>query len=215
MLLSRFQKLAVEEISNTITHGFGLILSVIGFVVLIIMAASRGGVLLVSSCVIYGTSLMVLYAASTAYHSTTSASLKRKLQVLDCCIYLLIAGSYTPFGLVILGQSLWLWPAGFDMGVRHFGYRLEVFAKAPIPCNIGDLFSGNGLAGHIRDTAAAGGSRLCADRSDHRRRSCLFVRSYLFRLESYSAQPRDFPRLCSGRQHMHYLAVVVYVVPAV
>ena len=106
MLLSRFQELAVEEISNTITHGFGLILSVIGFVVLIIMAASRGGVLLVSSCVIYGTSLMVLYAASTAYHSTTSASLKRKLQVLDhCCIYLLIAGSYTPFGLVILGKS--------------------------------------------------------------------------------------------------------------
>jgi hemolysin III len=60
---------------------------------------------------VYGLSLIILYAASTIYHGTISAELKHKLQLVDhCCIYLLIAGRYTPFGIIILngtrGQSL-------------------------------------------------------------------------------------------------------------
>jgi hemolysin III len=107
MIKTKLTELSVEEFANTITHGFGLVLSVVGFIVLVAMAVSRGGTMLIVSCVVYGTSLVVLYAASTAYHSTTSLELKNKLQVLDhCCIYLLIAGSYTPFGLVIIGGTL-------------------------------------------------------------------------------------------------------------
>jgi hemolysin III len=107
VITTKLKELPVEELANTITHGFGLLLSIIGFVVLVAMAAFRGSPWLIVSCAVYGISLVVLYAASTFYHSTTSAELKRKLQILDhCCIYLLIAGSYTPFGLVILRGSL-------------------------------------------------------------------------------------------------------------
>jgi hemolysin III len=107
MLKARLKELSVEEFANTITHGFGLVLSIIGFVVLLGLAISRGGGMLIASCVVYGISLVTLYAASTIYHSTISLEIKRKLQLIDhCCIYLLIAGSYTPFGLVILGGRL-------------------------------------------------------------------------------------------------------------
>jgi len=99
--------LSVEELANTITHGFGFLLSVIGFLVLTILAGLRGDVLSIIGCVVYGLSLVILYAASTMYHSTTSATLKKKLQIADHCgIYLLIAGSYTPFGLIILRGAL-------------------------------------------------------------------------------------------------------------
>lgn len=107
MIHARLKELSVEEFANTITHGFGLVLSVVGFIVLLFLAVSRGGPMLVASCVVYGISLVTLYTASTVYHGTTSLELKRKLQLVDhCCIYLLIAGSYTPFGLVIIGGSL-------------------------------------------------------------------------------------------------------------
>ena len=107
----RFNELPVEEVANAITHGLGLVLSVAGFVFLVWLAVSSGGRMLIAASLIYGISLVVLYTASTVYHITTSAELKNKLRIIDhCCIYLLIAGTYTPFGLVILngtlGQSL-------------------------------------------------------------------------------------------------------------
>jgi hemolysin III len=106
-MLRILRELSVEEFANTITHGFGLVLSIIGFAVLVVLASVRGGAAMIAGCVVYGVSLVVLYAASTAYHSTTSLELKKKLQVADHCgIYLLIAGSYTPFGIVIIGGTL-------------------------------------------------------------------------------------------------------------
>ncbi len=99
-------ELPVEELANTLTHGFGLILSIVGFVVLVVLAVLRGDPLVIFSCVVYGSSLVILYAASTIYHSTSSPDLKKFLQIVDhCCIYLLIAGTYTPFGLVIAGSQ--------------------------------------------------------------------------------------------------------------
>lgn len=115
------KELSVEEFANTITHGFGLLLSVAGFAVLLVMASLRGDPLLIAGCVVYGLSLIILYAASTCYHGTNCELTKKKLQLVDhCCIYLLIAGSYTPFGIVLLngtlGQALlvaiWTFAAG-------------------------------------------------------------------------------------------------------
>lgn len=111
MIRSQLKELSVEEFANTITHGFGLVLSLAGFVVLLMMAITRGEPLLVVGSAIYGLSLIILYTASTVYHGTTSLELKEKLRLVDhCCIYLLIAGSYTPFGLILLngtrGQAL-------------------------------------------------------------------------------------------------------------
>ncbi|NOT49330.1 MAG: hypothetical protein HOP17_16525, partial [Acidobacteria bacterium] len=107
MIRKRLNELPVEEVANTLTHGFGLFLSIVGFVVLVVLASLRGGPLLIASCVVYGLSLVILYAASTVYHSAVAPEHKKFLQIVDhCCIYLLIAGSYTPFGIVIAGGSL-------------------------------------------------------------------------------------------------------------
>jgi hemolysin III len=103
MLKTKLEKLSVEEIANTITHGFGLALSVAGFVLLVVLASFKGSFWHILSSIVYGMSLVILYAASTFYHGASSPELKRKLQIVDhCCIYLLIAGSYTPFSLIVL-----------------------------------------------------------------------------------------------------------------
>ena len=97
------RELPVEELANTVTHGFGLLLSVAGFAALLLLAILQGGPMLIAASVVYGISLIVLYTASTVYHATTSPELKEKLRIVDhCCIYLLIAGSYTPFGIIII-----------------------------------------------------------------------------------------------------------------
>jgi hemolysin III len=92
-----------EELAHSVTHGFGVVLSVIGLAVLVALAARRGTVAHVVGCTVFGTSLVLLYTASTLYHSMTAPRAKRVLRVLDhAAIYLLIAGTYTPFALVTL-----------------------------------------------------------------------------------------------------------------
>ena len=103
MIRARLNELPVEEVANSLTHGFGLILSIAGFIFLVSLALVNGDGWHIASSVIYGSSLVTLYAASTVYHTATDPIQKKRLQVLDhCCIYLLIAGSYTPFILIIL-----------------------------------------------------------------------------------------------------------------
>ncbi len=128
MIKAKLKNLTVEEFANTITHGFGLVLSVAGFVFLVVLAAFKGDGWYIASSVLYGLSLIVLYAASTFYHGATSPELKRKLQIVDhCCIYVLIAGSYTPFTLVILrsgiGQNLFIFVWVFAI----FGILSKIF----------------------------------------------------------------------------------------
>jgi hemolysin III len=113
MLSSFKQNLTIEELANTITHGFGLLLSIAGFIFLMVMASTHGDPLYVFASVLYGLSLVVLYAASTLYHGATHPIRKKTLQIVDhCCIYVLIAGSYTPFTLIVLrsgiGQNLFI-----------------------------------------------------------------------------------------------------------
>lgn len=92
-----------EEIANSVTHGVGLLAFLIGFPVLVIAAAQRGDPLQVVGCSVFATSLVALYAASTIYHALPPSRAKRVFRVLDhTAIYLLIAGSYTPFTLGVL-----------------------------------------------------------------------------------------------------------------
>jgi hemolysin III len=100
---------SVEEIANAITHGIGLLLSIAGFVVLLILAALRGTAWHIVACSIYGGTLICLYTASTLYHAVISPRVKRALRIFDhSAIYLLIAGTYTPFLLVSL-RGPWGW----------------------------------------------------------------------------------------------------------
>ncbi|HRG55891.1 MAG TPA: hemolysin III family protein [Lacunisphaera sp.] len=98
-----------EELANSLTHGLGAALSVAGLVLLVIRAAQHGDAWHVVSTAIFGTTLVLLYAASTLYHSLRGERLKQRLRKFDhAAIFLLIAGSYTPFVLVTL-RGPWGW----------------------------------------------------------------------------------------------------------
>lgn len=97
----------IEEWLNSLTHGLGAILSVVGTVVLLIAAGNAGDAWKVVSFSIFGASLILLYLSSTLYHAARHPRLKTILKTLDhCAIFLLIAGTYTPFLLVNLRGSV-------------------------------------------------------------------------------------------------------------
>ena len=107
MVRQRLNELSIEEAANSLTHGVGLMLSIVGLVVLVVLAANNGGPWHIASSLIYGLSLVTLYGASTLYHSANTPRSKSVLQLVDhCCIYLLIAGSYTPFALIVLRDGI-------------------------------------------------------------------------------------------------------------
>jgi len=92
-----------EEWANSLSHAVGVILSIIGLVCLIVLTSKEDSAMSVTAVSIYGASLIVLFLASTLYHSVQKPSLKRKFKIFDhCAIYGLIAGTYTPFMLVSL-----------------------------------------------------------------------------------------------------------------
>jgi hemolysin III len=98
-----------EELANALTHGLGIVLSIAALAVLSAYATLYGDVWAVVACSIFGASLILNYTASTLYHSVRGEQLKRRFRALDhSAIFLLIAGTYTPFMLVSL-RSPWGW----------------------------------------------------------------------------------------------------------
>jgi hemolysin III len=100
----------LEEKINIYTHAFGLLLSGIAFPFLLIKASEFTGVSKPASLIIYGLSLLVLYAASTFYHAAKNPKRRRKLNIFDhAAIYVLIAGTYSPYTLITLeGKTGWI-----------------------------------------------------------------------------------------------------------
>ncbi|UFN69569.1 hemolysin III family protein [Vibrio alginolyticus] len=97
-----------EKLANTITHGIGMIFGIVGLILLLIKAIDQqADTLTLASMAVYGASIIVLFLASTLYHAIPHPNAKRWLKTFDhCAIYLLIAGSYTPFLLVSLRTPL-------------------------------------------------------------------------------------------------------------
>ena len=96
-----------EENLNIISHGFGLVLSIVGCSFLILKSLEFDGFWKPISFVIYGLSMILLYAASTFYHAAKNPTRRRRLNIFDhAAIYILIAGSYSPFCLVGLDSKL-------------------------------------------------------------------------------------------------------------
>lgn len=101
--------LGAEDVANSVTHGLGLLASLVGLPVLVLAAAGRGDALEVVGASVFGASLVALYAASTTYHAWPPSRTRGILQVVDhAAIYLLIAGTYTPFTLGVL-RGAWGW----------------------------------------------------------------------------------------------------------
>lgn len=98
-----------EELANSLIHGLGIVLSIAGLIALIAAAARSGGTREIASCAIYGITLILLYTTSTLYHSVSRPAPKQILRTLDhVAIFLLIAGTYTPFVLIAL-RGVWGW----------------------------------------------------------------------------------------------------------
>jgi hemolysin III len=92
-----------EIVANSVTHGIGTVLSVTGTIVLVALASARGSTWHVASCAVYGATLVLLYGSSTLYHALPGRRVKHVFRIFDhSSIYLLIAGTYTPFTLVSL-----------------------------------------------------------------------------------------------------------------
>lgn len=123
-----------EEVINAVTHGMGVVASIVGGAVVITLAAGLGDAWLLLGMIVYSASLVVLYAASTLYHAIPHRSAKARLRVFDhCAIYLLIAGTYTPFMLGAL-RGAWGWTLlGFVWSLALGGivYKLFLLGRYP------------------------------------------------------------------------------------
>ena len=115
-----------EELANRITHGLGAVLSVAGLVLLVVYSSLHGTVWHITSTAIYGATLVLLYTSSTIYHTVSSDRLKKLFQKFDhAAIFLLIAGTYTPFALGPL-RGPWGWSLfGVVWGVAMIGVVLK------------------------------------------------------------------------------------------
>jgi hemolysin III len=116
------------ELANALTHGAGAVASLAGGVVLLVFASLRGDAWQVVSSAVFATTLVLLYTASTVYHAVRRPRLKARLKLFDhCAIYLLIAGTYTPFTLVGL-RGGWGWSLfGVVWGLAVAGVVFKLF----------------------------------------------------------------------------------------
>lgn len=124
----------VEEVANCLTHGVGALLSIMGAVALIGLAAEQGeSHRLIAACV-YGGAMVTFYCLSTAYHSAKRPYLRYVLRVLEHAgIYLMIAGSYTPFAMVTL-RGVWGWWLLVTVwGLGSVGAFLKIFTTHRLP----------------------------------------------------------------------------------
>ena len=135
---NRFGYTVKEELSNTVTHSIGFILSIIGAIVVIINACLKSGSFTyVVSAVIFGLSLMLMYSSSALFHGIKNNQLKRIFQKLDhCAIYILIAGSYTPFTLITLSENsginlfIFIWAlALIGVLIENFPFKNSFFVS--------------------------------------------------------------------------------------
>ncbi len=115
-----------EEVANSVSHGIGFLLAVAGLVFMIVKSVRYGTAWHVTSCSIYGASMILLYAASTLYHAVPGSA-KNVLQIFDhSAIFLLIAGTYTPFTLVPLRGPLGWSLFGLIWAMAVFGFITQV-----------------------------------------------------------------------------------------
>lgn len=118
----------LEEKLNIFSHGFGFALSILGLILLVLRANELGEIKHLVSFSVFGASMVVLYAASTFYHSAKSHLLRYRLNILDhAAIYLLIAGTYTPFAMVTLEGTIGWIIFGVIWAMAFCGVILKLF----------------------------------------------------------------------------------------
>ena len=131
-----------EELFNSISHGVGVLLSIAALVLLIIFAAIDGSGYKLASGIVYGISLILLYSMSMVYHIVQGKKGKAVMRIFDhCSIFILIAGTYTPYLLTILDKKMGWIMFGIIWGMAIIGIvmnsiNLEKFKKISLICYI-------------------------------------------------------------------------------
>lgn len=127
-------RIRTEERANAITHGIGVLASLAAGTVLLVLAALDGSVAGIVGVAVFTASLLLLYSASTLYHAAADDRARRRLQVLDhCAIYVLIAGTYTPFMIGSL-RGGWGWSLfGVIWGLAIAGVFFKLFFTGRFP----------------------------------------------------------------------------------
>jgi len=117
-----------EERINISSHAIGFILSIVALILLVIHAYTHGNIWHVVSFGVFGTSLVILFAASTIYHSSKKPAIRRRMRIIDhASIYVLIAGTYTPYTLVTLNGSTGWVIFSISWGMALSGIILKLF----------------------------------------------------------------------------------------
>ncbi|MGN6739228.1 PAQR family membrane homeostasis protein TrhA [Dyella sp.] len=203
-----------DELASSIVHGIGIVLSIAGLAALVALSARHGEVRDVVASAVFGTTLVLLYTASTLYHAVPVPKAKPVLRTLDhVAIYLLIAGTYTPFTLIALpgrwGWSLFaaVWTLAALGSVLEFG-ALKRFRKLSVLLYIGmgwiGMIAFKPLMAHLQTGGmlllVAGGLAYT-----------LGVPFYLWRRLPYHHSVWHCFVLAGSV--LHYLAVLFYVIP--
>ena len=205
---------AAEEVANSVTHGIGIVLSIAGLAVLTAFAAMQGDAWHVVGCSIFGAALILNYTASTLYHSIQVERFKGALRALDhSAIFLLIAGTYTPFMLVNL-RGPWGWSllAGV-WAIAVLGIALRLLLKGRWHGLVVSLYIAMGWAvvGAVQPMlrhVAAGGLILLAAGGLAYTVGVIFYKWK--RLPYHHAIWHVFVLLGSA---LHFFAVLFYVIP--
>lgn len=128
-------KMSREEFFNTLSHGIGVLFSVIGLIVLIVTARQLGNTWHIVTFSVFGVTLILLYLASTLYHRCPEGKTKDLLKICDhSAIFLLIAGSYTPLTLLVLkGRTGWtLFAIVWIIAVAGIAFKVVFIKKFKI-----------------------------------------------------------------------------------
>lgn len=204
-----------EEVLSSAIHGIGIVLSIVALTVLVAYAAMHGDAWHVTSVAVFGTTLILLYTASTLYHGIPNEVAKPTLRTLDhIAIYLLIAGTYTPYTLVSL-RGPWGWSLfAVVWGLALLGIALELTSlkrlRAPaVALYIGMGWSALAAAGPLIQAVPSGGLWLLFLGGAA---YTLGVPFYLWRSLPFShAIWHGFVLLGSV---LHFFSILWYVVPA-
>lgn len=155
-----------EEVAHVATHGLGFILASVGATVLVFAAAVRGSARDVAGCGVFAAALLALYGASTLYHGVQRPRMKRRLRRLDhAAVYLLIAGTYTPFALVSLWGA-WGWTLlGLVWAAAGVGIAIELrdderLRRLSVPLGLGMGWLALVAIGPLLHSLGPGGLRL-------------------------------------------------------
>jgi hemolysin III len=134
-----------EEIANSVSHGVGLLAALVGAPFLVLSAGRRGGLLAIVGASVFAGTVVVLYMASTLYHALPRNNAKRVFRVIDhSAIFLLIAGTYTPFTLGVL-RGAWGWTLfGVVWGLAALGVFLKAVGGIRYPRLSTALYVGMG-----------------------------------------------------------------------